>query len=305
LPTSLDDLVSLAMFARVVEAKSFTAAAAALGVSKSIISKRVSGLEEHLGVRLLHRTTRRLSLSSEGARVYERCLHMLRAADEAPELVRETDGEPRGELRVTSSVIVSDRYLAEVVVSFVKRYPLVLVDVMADNSMLDFVSDQVDIAIRLAPALESSSLIARRLATAAKVVCASPAYLSERGTPRWPDELRSHDCLRFSPLPVEVEWKFKVGRDSVVVPASGPMRSNDVEVLRRAALAGAGVVNLPGFYVAADLQAGRLVQVLAEYPVQALGVFAVYAKGKFVPAKVRKFVEHLAAHLRKDESLTR
>jgi len=142
--TSLDDLVSLAIFARVVECKSFTGAAAALGVSKSIVSKRVSALEESLGARLLHRTTRRLSLTSEGARLYERCLSMLRAADEAPELVRGTSDEPRGVLRVTSPFIFSDAYLADAIVSFVVRYPKVHVELEANNAMVDLVDERVD-----------------------------------------------------------------------------------------------------------------------------------------------------------------
>ena len=303
--TSLDDLVSLAIFARVVECKSFTGAAAALGVSKSIVSKRVSALEESLGARLLHRTTRRLSLTSEGARLYERCLSMLRAADEAPELVRGTSDEPRGVLRVTSPFIFSDAYLADAIVSFVVRYPKVHVELEANNAMVDLVDERVDVALRLATSLETSSLISRRLASTPKIVCASPGYLQQHGTPRTPDDLRSHACLRFSQLPAEVEWKFRVARSNVVVPISGPLATNNAAALRRAALADAGIIILPHFFLAEDLAEGRLVPLLADHPVAGLGLFAVYAKGRFVPTKVRKFVDHLATTLRSVPGLTR
>jgi DNA-binding transcriptional LysR family regulator len=301
----LDELVSLAMFARVVEAKSFTHAATALGVSKSIVSKRVSALEESLGARLLHRTTRRLSLSPEGARLYERCMQMLHAADEAPELVRGAGDEPRGVLRVTSPFILSDAYLADAIVGFLSRYPHVEVELEASNAMVDLVGGRVDVALRLARTLESSNLIARRLATTPNVVCAAPGYWHKRGTPLVPDDLRAHACLRFSLLPAEIEWRFRVARADVVVPVSGPFASNSPAALRRAALAEAGVVVLPHFFLAEDLAEGRLVPVLTQYPVASLALYAVYAKGKFVPTKVRKFVDHLAATLRSVPGLTR
>src|SRR5215468_4824201 len=234
--TSLDDLVSMAMFARVVEAKSFTAAATTLSVSKSAISKRVAALEERLGARLLHRTTRRLSLTTEGAHLYERCIDLLRTADEVPGLVQ-GEGEPRGVLRVSCPPIFADRYLATAAIEFVERHPRLQVELLASTAMVDLVGDRVDLAIRMSPTLESSSLVARRLATTSKLLCASPDYLRRRGTPRVPDDLRNHDCLRFSPIRPEVEWKLGVGRSSVVIPVSGPMISDSAETLRQAALA--------------------------------------------------------------------
>ena len=296
--TSLDDLVSMAMFARVVEAKSFTAAAASLAVSKSVVSKRVAALEDGLGTRLLHRTTRRLSLTPEGARLYDRCLHMLRDVDAARELVEGAGDEPRGVLRVSTPIVFSDRYLADAVASFVARHPQVSVELSAENSLVDLIADRVDVAVRLSAALESSSLIARRLATAPKVICAAPAYLAARGTPRTPDDLRGHACLRFSPLRAEVEWCFRAGRHDLVVPVSGPMSADNTEALRRGALAGAGIIVPPRFSVEDDLAAGRLVQVLEDFPVSPLGIFAVYSRGRFVPAKVRRFVDHVAERLR-------
>jgi DNA-binding transcriptional LysR family regulator len=296
--TSLDDLVSMAMFARVVEAKSFTAAAATLSVSKSAISKRVAALEDRLGARLLHRTTRRLSLTTEGAQLYERCIQLLRTADEVPGLVQGQGDEPRGFLRVSCPPIFSDIYLAKLTIDFVERHPRVQVELLVDASMADLVGDRVDLAIRMSPGLESSSLVARRLATTPKVLCASPDYLRRRGTPRTPDDLRAHDCLRFSPIRPEIEYKLGVGRSSVVVPVSGPLVADSAETLRQAALAGAGIVALPLFFLASDVAGGRLVRVLDAHPLGDLGIYAVYTKGRFVPSKVRKFVDFLAAKLR-------
>jgi DNA-binding transcriptional LysR family regulator len=297
--TTLDDLVSMAMFARVVEAASFTAAADALGVSKSAVSKRVAALEERLGARLLHRTTRRLSLTPDGARLHERCLHMLRAVDDAAELVQADGDEPRGVLRVNCSSTLAEHHLGGAVTAFVARHPKVQVDLSTDNALIDLISERIDVAVRMATRLDSSSLVARRIATSHKLACASPGYRAARGTPRVPDDLRGHACLHFSALRPELEWRFEGGERATVVPVTGPLQSDNVEALRRAAVAGAGIVLLPTFVVAGDLEAGRLVTVLDDHPVAALGVFVLYARGKFVPTKVRAFVDHLASHLRR------
>ena len=294
--TSLENLISMAMFARVVESGSLTAAAALLSVSKSAVSKRLAALEERLGVRLLHRTTRRITLTAEGAELFQHCLQLVRAADGAPEL--HPGSEPRGLLRVSAPVVFSDALVADAIADFVRRYPEVEVDLRVSNAVVHLVGEQIDVAVRVSRALESSSLVARRLATAPQVACAAPSYIAARGTPATPADLRGHACLRFSRLRPEVEWRFRDGRSETVVPVSGPIVSDDVEALRRAAVAGAGIIVLPRFFVAADLDAGRLVPLLAQYPSRELGVFAVYSKGKLVPAKIRAFVAHLVAHAR-------
>jgi DNA-binding transcriptional LysR family regulator len=195
-------------------------------------------------------------------------------------------------------MVLADMYLTTWIAEFVKRHPQVQVELSVNNAMVDLISERVDVAIRMSHTLLSSSLVARRLATVAKYACASPAYLAAHGTPRTPEELRNHACLRFSPLRVEAEWKFESGRSSVVIPASGPFSSDSAEALRSAALADMGIIVLPTFFLMDDLAQGRLVRVLENYRVPSLGVFAVYAKGKVVPAKVRKFVDLLAARMR-------
>ncbi len=245
--TSLEDLVSMAIFARVVEAKSFTAAATALSVSTSLVSKRVATLEDRLGVRLLHRTTRRLSLTPEGASVYDRCLRMIRAADEGAELAEGRVDEPRGVLRVSCPIMIADAFVSDAVAAFLLRYPGVSVELSVSNMMTDLVDDRIDLAIRGAQRLASSSLVARRLGTIAKVICASTEYVEKHGAPRSPEDLRGHRCLRFSPLRPDVDWRFHQHREEVVVPTSGPLATDNAETLRRAALAGLGIVALPRF----------------------------------------------------------
>lgn len=296
--TSLDELVSLVVFARVVEARSFTGAAAALRVSKSVVSKRVSALEVRLSTRLLHRTTRQLSLTPEGGRLYEHCLRMLRAADDAADVAESESDEPRGLLRVNSPTTFSDLYMGDAVAAFVRRYPSVRVELSAKNTIIDLIVEQIDVAIRITPKLEGSSLIARRLTTTAKLVCASPGYLRERGTPETPAALSQHSCLRFSQLPAEVEWRFRRGTSYVTATVSGPIVADNSEALRRAALEGAGLIVLPVYYAAADISAGRLVPVLTDYKLDTLGIFAVYSPGRFVPRKVRAFVDFMSARFR-------
>jgi DNA-binding transcriptional LysR family regulator len=285
----MDDLVSMAMFARVVEAKSFTAAALQLGVSKSLLSKRISALEERVRTPLLRRTTRRLSLTTEGARMHEHCLAMLRAADDAALFSEARDREPRGVLRISCSQVVSELYLNRALCDFAAAYPAVQVEVSASNQIVDLVAERIDLAVRMSPTLESSSLVARRFAVSKKTLCASPAYLRARGTPRTPDQLRAHACLRFSPIAHNVEWRF----GDTVVPCSGPIISDNADTLRHCAIAGLGIVNLPFGYIADDIASGRLVRILEDHPQPTRGVYAVYMKGRVVPAKIRKFIDHL------------
>jgi len=294
--TSLENLISMAMFARVAESGSFTAAAATLGVSKSAVSKRLAALEERLGVRLLHRTTRRITLTPEGAQLFQHCLSLVRAADGAPELA--ADREPRGLLRVSAPTIFAEALVSGAVAELVHRYPEVEVDLRISNAMVHLVGEQIDVALRVSRALESSSLVAKRLATAPQVTCAAPAYLEAHGIPMTPADLSRHACLRFSRLRPEVEWRFRHGRGDASVPVSGPLVSDDVEALRRAAVDGLGLIVMPRFFVAAELAAGQLVPVLESFESPVLGVFAVYSSGKLVPQKTRAFVSLLASHAR-------
>ena len=295
---STDDVLSLLVFARVVEAKSFTHGAAKLGLSKSAASSRISQLEERLGTRLLLRTTRRLSLTADGLQLYEQAARMARAADEAALLAAGTPTEPRGVLRVNAPITFGELYLAQPVAAYLEAHPRVRVELTLSDRMENLVEQRVDVAVRISAKQRDSSLIGRKLADDRSLVCASPAYLARHGTPQAPADLIHHECLRYSLIDSHDEWRFKSDGKSYSVPVSSRFEAANGSVLRSAALAGMGLVVVPSFMVAPDLRAGTLVEVLAGYSFVRLAVSAVYAPARVVPSNVRAFVDHLAAHFR-------
>jgi len=293
---TLEDLRSLAVYARVVEAKSFTAAAARLGLSKSAVSARLAQLEGRLGVRLLRRTTRRMSLTAEGARLYERCAHLLRAAQEAVEVVADVGRRPHGLLRVTAPVGLGLFRLARELPSFAERYPEVRLDLSLSDQAADVIQESFDVAIRVAARLTESTLIARRIGTDRRVACAAPAYLEERGFPRTPHDLAEHNCLRLAGRPDRETWTFFAG-PPVAIPVSGNLIVDNVVVMRTALLGGQGIAIMPRAIVDADLEAGRLVEVLEDHPFPERGIYVLHTHGRHAPAKVRAFVEFAVERL--------
>ena len=295
---STDDVLSLLVFARVVEAKSFTHGAAKLGLSKSAASARISQLEERLGTRLLLRTTRRLSLTADGLQLYESAARMARAADEAALLAAGTPAEPRGVLRVNAPITFGELYLAEPIAAFLDEHPRVSVELTLSDRMEDLVEQRVDVAVRISAKQRDSSLVGRKLADDKSLVCASPAYLARRGTPETPADLIHHECLRYALLDAHDEWRFKSEGKSFSVPISSRFEAANGSVLRSAALAGMGLVVVPSFMVAPDLRAGTLVEVLSAFSFVRLTVSAVYAPARVVPSNVRAFVDHLVTFFR-------
>jgi len=296
-----DELLAMLTFVRVVDARSFTAAALALGVAKSVVSARIAALEAELKVRLLHRTTRKLSLTPEGLALYERCAPVVAAADAASMAVAGAGDTPRGLLRINAPVAFAEEYLAEPIATFLGRHPHARVEIAVNDRMVDLVDERVDVAIRVASRLGGAGgLVARRLASDRTVLCASPGYLARRGTPRTPEDLLGHDCLVYALLKVSDEWRFhsQDGAGTYTVPIEPRFAAASGALLRRAALAELGLAVLPSFMVAGDLAAGRLCRVVDAFRGVALGIFAVYPQVRPVPAKTRAFVDVLAAHFR-------
>jgi DNA-binding transcriptional LysR family regulator len=282
----------------VVEAKSFTLAAAKLGVSKSVVSSRLSALEGRLGVRLLHRTTRRLSLTTEGARLYERCARILRAAEEAVEVIADVGTLPQGQLRVTAPIGFGLLQLAELLPAFSERYPDVRLDISLTDRILDIASEGFDVAIRVASRLRESNLVARRLGGDRLIVCAAPSYLARRPAPRVPYDLTQHNCLQLFPVRQSYEWSFPASGGPLVVPVSGNLNLDNVVALRTALLGGHGIAVMPESIVLSDIKRGRLVALLPNHPMEEMGVYAVHVHGRHVPAKVRVFLDFLIDRLR-------
>jgi DNA-binding transcriptional LysR family regulator len=300
MPASPDEILAMVYFARVVEAKSFTGAAARLGVSKSVVSARVAALEERLGARLLHRTTRKLALTPDGLELYERCSRLLVAADEAAAVAAGTGDTPRGVLRLNAPIVFAEEYLAEPMAAYLARFPDVRIDVSLSDRFIDLVDEGIDVAIRIASRLEGAGLVARKLCSDETVLVAAPAYLARRGEPAAPEDLLGHDCLVYALLKVSQEWRFRVRgeKEPITVPVEARFRAASGALLRRAALAGMGLAVLPTFMIAGDLAAGRLRRVLPAFAPAKLGIYAAHPEGKRVPGKTRAFVDLLAAHFR-------
>lgn len=287
-------LGDIAIFVRVVEAGSFTAAADALGMSQSVVSRRVSALEKHLGVRLLQRTTRRLNLTEAGTSFFRRAQRSLNEITDATQEVTRHQAEPRGTLRITAPVGFTLLHLTPLIGEFVRRYPQVRPELILDDRRVDIVDEGFDLAIRVSE-LEDSNLVAVRLAPARHVVCGSPQYLARRGVPQSPDALIHHDCMAYTIGRTPGRWAFrKPGtRENMLIAVQGPLQSNNTLVSKAAALAGLGLVHLPTFYVGEELRAGTLQPVLTKFVPLTHGVFAVFPERRGLAPKVRVFVDFL------------
>jgi len=295
-----DEILAMVTFARVVEAKSFTAAAAKLGVSKAAVSMRVAGLEDTLKVVLLHRTTRRLTLTPEGAALYEHCARVASAADEAALAVAGAGDEPRGVLRVNAPIAFAEDYLASPMAAYLERYPGVRIDLTLGDRTIDLVEEGIDVAIRITMKLKGAGLVARKLARDRMVLCAAPSYLARRGKPESPSDLLQHDCLVYSLLRSGDEWRFREPgtKEAFAIPVEARFAAASGAVIRHAAVAGMGLAVLPRFMVAADLAAGRLCVALDSLHAPPLGIYAVYPESRRAPSKVRAFVDLVAAHFK-------
>jgi DNA-binding transcriptional LysR family regulator len=290
----LDALTDIAVFVRVVERGSFTLAAEDLELSRAVVSKYLSRLEERLGARLLNRTTRRLSLTEAGAALFEASRGAIERIEEAEAAVAQLQSEPRGRLRVSAPMSFGILHLGPALAEFARRHPRVTLDVRLDDRYVNLVEEGVDVAVRIG-SLTDSSLVARKLAITRALVCASPAYLAEHGEPETPEDLASHNCLIYSYLSTANVWRFIApdGRE-IPVAVNGTFRINNGIVLGEAAVAGHGILVSPSFYVAELLRSGRLKRILERYRLRELGIHAVYPQRGHVPPKVRAFVDFLA-----------
>jgi DNA-binding transcriptional LysR family regulator len=288
----MDALSGMAVFARIVEAGSFTAAARGLGLSKPAVSKQLARLEARLGARLLNRTTRRLSLTEAGRLFHQRCVRLLADAAAAEQAVAELAEAPRGTLRIGAPMSFGQLHLAPAIAPFLARYPELRIDLSLDDRVVDLVGEGHDLAIRIAE-LPPSRLVGRRLAINRRVVCAAPAYLQAHGVPRQPRELAQHQCLNYSYLASGDDWRFRgpAGAESVRVAAR--FTANNGDVLRQAAVDGMGIILSPSFLVGDDLRSGRLVALLDGWQAADTGIWALYPQARQLPRKVRALVDFL------------
>lgn len=285
----------LETFVRVVELGSFSAAADRLKLAKSVVSRRITDLEERLGARLLNRTTRRLSLTDGGQQLYERAVRLLLEIDEAEQALAAGNGALRGRLRVAAPLSFGVRHLAPLVEEFLAAHPGLELDLDFNDRLVNLVEEGFDLALRIGD-LADSTLVARRLAPIRLVTLASPDYLRRHGEPRRPEDLAGHQGLAYSNVPGGQAWRFldPAGRPrAVVVPAR--LRANNGDVLLQAAIRGLGVVVSPTFIAHEAIAAGHLVPILRAFEAPATAAWAVFPSHRHVPARVRAFIDALAA----------
>ncbi|HZM35661.1 MAG TPA: LysR family transcriptional regulator [Burkholderiales bacterium] len=287
-----ETLADLAVFVAVVKAGSFTAAADALELSKSQVSKCVNRLEAALGARLLHRTTRRLRLTEAGTALYETSHNALQSIEDAQLAVSNLQGAPRGTLKVSASIAFGSVQLPQVVSRLMAQYPDLAVELLLEDRHVDLVREGIDVAVRITGDPPDSGLVYRRLGPNRQVVCASPAYLQRRGVPHAPQDLAGHDCIAHLQRTTPRTWHFTApGGGKVSVQINGRVAISSALAVRRAALEGLGIIELNSYLVGPDIKAGRLVRLLAPYEPKQLSVYAVFPQRRYLAPKVRVFID--------------
>lgn len=281
---------AIPVFVAVVESGGFSAASRSLGVSKSAVSKRISQLESHLGVLLLHRTTRKLSLTEAGERYYEHAGQALIAARKAEDAVTQLQGEPQGKLKISSPMSFGRLHVAPLIPKFMQRYPKLQIDLLMDDRNIDLVAEGFDLAIRSGE-MQDSTLVARKLAPLRQVLCASPGYINRYGMPHTPSELSQRNCLLFSYSGDSNQWTLNKDDQSKVISVTGNYRVNNSEALLEALREGVGIGRLPTFVAGPDLKAGNLLRVLESYQIPDHIFYAVFPERQYLPAKVRAFLD--------------
>jgi DNA-binding transcriptional LysR family regulator len=288
----MDKLQAMQLFTRVVDAGSFTAGAEQMGISRALASKLIQNLEDTLGVRLLNRTTRRISLTDPGKNYYQRVSEVLNHLAEAEAEAAELQVEPRGRMRVSAPISFSVRHLASALAEFQHRYPRVELELGLNDRLVDLVEEGFDMAIRISR-LADSSLVARRIAPTSLVIVASPEYLARAGTPVHPDDLANHSILIYTLTPKPDEWTFIRGTETVVAKLNGKLFVNNGDFIAAAAIEGSGIGLLPSFIAFDAINNGQLVEVLGDWAMREIGIYAVYPQTRSLPAKTRVLIDFL------------
>jgi DNA-binding transcriptional LysR family regulator len=292
----MDRLQWMTVFRRVAELQSFSAAARELRLSNAAVSKHIAQLEDRLQTRLLHRTTRSVSLTADGAAYLARCVRILDDLDELDQSVGKTAGAPKGMLRVNAPSAFGLLHITPLVPGLLAAWPALTLDLSLTDRFVDLVEEGVDVVVRIATELpDSATLIAQRLVSCTQHVCATPAYLARRGTPRSPADLAEHDCISYGLR--APQWTFLAGGKPLHVPIAGRLRVDNSIAIRDACLADAGLAMLPSFYLDAAIREGRLRVVLPRVATQRIWIHAVYPRQRHLSTKVRVFIDHIRAGL--------
>ena len=292
----MDDLKRMVIFSHVVETKSFSGAARRLGIARSAISRHISLLEKSVGVRLLNRTTRSLSLTEAGETYYQSCARIVAEAQEATRRISQLQDEPTGTLRVAGPTGFGSQ-LAALVNRFMQQHAGLSVELLLDDRVVDMVEEGIDVSVRVGW-LSDSTLIARKLCDSPRLLCASPDYIERHGRPETPAQLAGHEWIIFSQLPTPHHWTFTRNGKEHVVHARGRMKTNSAVAVRMFVLGGSGLAGLSNFMIGDDIRSGRLEQLLPDYDCGSAGVYAVYPDRRYQQARVRLFIDFLEKRIR-------
>jgi DNA-binding transcriptional LysR family regulator len=287
----MDRFTAMQVFTEVAERASLTDTAQALEMSRAMVSRYLESLEQWLGVRLLHRTTRRVSLTEAGEEALQRCRQVLELTRDVQSVAGLRRGAPSGKLRITTSASFAQAHLAAAMSEFLRRFPQAQVELIALERAVNLVEERIDLAVRIGNRLDDA-LLARQLGVCRSVICASPAYLAAHGQPATPADLRAHRCITHAYVGRSA-WRLQRQGQTLQVPVNGALRSNEVGVMRQAALDGAGIALLPTYFVSEDLVQGGLVSVLPEFEPEPLGIHVVYLSRQHQTQLLRLMIDFL------------
>lgn len=293
-------IIGMTVFAQIVESGSFVAAAKRLKVSPATVTHHVHALEEYLGVRLLSRTTRSIGLTEAGSAFYGRCRHILAEIEEAENAATALQASPQGTLRINTTVALS-RLITPIAVAYTTRYPDVSFEIIMTDRLIDLVGEKFDLALR-ADRLPDSTLITRSIGVGRLVLCASSEYLEQHGVPKEPDDLIKHNCMTYVNVMIGPRWTFTRNGRTELADVSGNLRTNSLEGMRAAALAGHGICALPTFSIIEDLHQGRLVPLLTDFFSYEAPIQAIYPAGRHTSLKVRSFLDFISQEWRKRDT---
>lgn len=286
----MDKLYAIEAFIKIVDTGSITAAADALAVSQPAMVRTLASLERELGVRLLNRTTRRMSLTDEGREYYERGRHIVAAVDDAQQHLNARRAAPRGRLRIASSVPFGRLFVAPVVAEFLAAHPEVNIELLLLDRIVDLVEEGMDVAVRIAR-LPDSSLVAHALGETRRVIVASPALLRSDGQPKKPEDLRGRRCVTFSAVASPGHWNLRDGRKRISVPVKSALVTNQIDAAVQACVQGAGYGQFFDYHVLAEIKAGRLTRILQKFEDEAIPASLVYPSARHLSPNVRSFAD--------------
>lgn len=290
----MDKFADIEAFTAVVEAGTFSAAGERLGVAKSVVSRRISQLEQRLGSRLLHRTTRRLALTDAGRNFYQRAVQILADLDDAEQSVAEETLELRGSLKLAAPLTFGLMHMSDAIADFLNMHPAIELNLDLNDRNINLVEEGFDMAVRIGR-LEDSTLVSKRLGTSHNVTCASQSYLDRHGKPTHPAELQQHIGLQYSNIPYKQQWRYETPQGKTIhATPQIRVRANNGESLAAAACAGLGITTGPTFILGSYIKKGSLVTILNEYHRASEGIYAVYPPGRLIPRRIQLFSDFLA-----------